>query len=257
MQQKVKDMNRRNLLKILGITAILGAFEPSLAASATDTLAPVAVDGSGERMVVQLVTPISSEVSQVGDSIQFLVVEPLTVGDRVLVEAGSTVEGVVTIAQPTGRLGRAGRLGIEIKSADLNGVNLPLQIVRPTAEGVRGKLGVVRRIAAPFAKVGRAALKLDGRASVQQAANLSSVDPELSQELTARSAAVVGSADPLAVVELASDSKGSRVAKRGVKAVARVGGAYLNTLLGGPVGALNRGGSVEVPAGALVEVAVK
>ena len=248
-------MKKHNLLKILGITAILGAFEPSLAESPAAIPAPDAGETLGARMVVQLLTPVSSEVSQVGDSIQFKVVEPLMVGDRVLVEAGSMVEGVVTIAKPSGRLGRAGRLGMEIKSADLNGLSLPLEIVRPTAEGVLGKLGVVRRVAAPFAKVGRSALKLNDRAPVvEQAVNLSTVDPTLAQELETRSAGV---ADPLAVVELASDSKGSRVAKLGLKAVARVGGAYVNTLLNGPAGALNRGGSVEVPVGVLVDVAVK
>lgn len=248
-------MNRRNLLKILGITAILGAFEPSLAASSSDAPVVAAVDGLGERMVVQLVTPISSELNQVGDSIQFMVVEPLTVGDRLLVQAGSTVEGVVTVAKPSGRLGRAGRLGIEIKSEGLNGANLPLEIVRPTAEGARGKLGAIRRVAAPLAKVGRAVLSLGGRDTAQgQVANLAAVDPELAAELATRSAGV---ADPLAQVELASDSKGARIAKRGVKAVARLGGGYLNTLLNGPAGALHRGGSIEVPAGSLVQVAVK
>jgi hypothetical protein len=205
-------------------------------------------------MVVQLETPLSSESSRVGDAVQFTVVEPLVVDGQVLVEAGRPVEGIVTIAQPSGRLGRAGRLGIEIKSADSNGVNLPLQIVRPTAEGVRGKLRVMRRVAAPFAKVGRAALKLGGSDQVQQqAASLAAAEPGIAQEVTTRT---VGAADPLAMVELESDSKRSRIAKRSVKAVARVGGAYLNTLLNGPAGALNRGGSIEVPAGALIEVAV-
>jgi hypothetical protein len=240
-------MDKHNLLKILGFAAVVSTGGPALAASGTDAFA--------ERMVVQLVTPVSSEISQVGDAVQFTVVEPLMDGDRILVGAGSTIEGVVTVARPSGRLGRAGRLGIEIRSADENGTNLPLQIVRPTAEGARGKLGVVRRVAAPFANVGRTMLKLGGSSQApQQAASLAAADPALAQDLATRS---IGAADPLALVELASDSKGSRLAKRGVKAVARVGGAYLNTLVNGPAGALNRGGAVEVPAGALVEVAVQ
>jgi hypothetical protein len=242
-------MKRRNLLKILGIAAVVVGFPPNPAVAAEAEVAPEA------RMVVELVTAISSESSQVGDSIRFKVVEPLTINDCVLIKAGGELQGVVTVAQPSGRLGRAGRLGIEIKSEGMNGVELPLEIVRPSADGAKGKLGVVRRIAAPLAKVGRAVLAFGGRDTVPgQAAHLAAVDPELARDLATKS---TGAADPLAEVELASDSKGARVAKRGVKAVARIGGGYLNTILNGPAGALRRGGTIEVAAGARVLVAMK
>jgi hypothetical protein len=237
-------MKCRNLLKILGISVILGGFSPAFATAADD---------AGEPMVVELLTTVSSEVSQVGDTVAFKVVEPLVVEGHVLIEAGRELAGVVTVARPSGRLGRAGRIGLEIMSEDLNGANMPLQIVRPNSEGARGKLGAVRRVTAPLARVGRAVLTLGGR-DTAQAVQLAEVDPALAKELTMRT---VGIADPLAEVELASDGKGSRLVARGVKAVARIGGGYVGTLLNGPAGALRAGGVVEVPAGAQVLVARK
>lgn len=234
-------MKRHNLLKILGMAVVLGGLSPGLAA---------AMEG---RMVVELLTPLSSESSQVGDAVTFKVVEPLMDGERVVVAAGREVQGVVTASQPSGRLGRAGRLGVEIRPEGVNGIGLPLELVRPSAKGVKGKLGAVRRAAAPFAKVGRAVLSLGGRENVPaQAAQLAAVDPELAREVAART----GSADGFAEVEFASDGKGAKVAKRGAKAIARLGGSYLNSLVNGPAGALRRGGSIEVPAGAQAEVAM-
>lgn len=248
-------MKRHNLLKILGIAMLVCGFAPALASASADAAATDVTEAEAPRMVVALLTPISSELSQVGDSIRFEVVEPLVVGEQVLVEAGRELEGVVTVAKPSGRVGRAGRLGIEIKSEALNGTKLPLEIVRPSAEGAKGKLGVVRRVAAPLARMGRTVMTLGGRDSVQgQAANLAAVDPQLAKDFAART---VGAADALAEVELASDGKGARIVQRGVKAVARLGGGYLGTILNGPAGALRRGGSIEVPAGALVQVAMK
>lgn len=248
-------MKRHNLLKTLGIAAVLGAFAPAVSGASTDAADTDVTGTEAARMVVALLTPVSSEQSQVGDSVRFVVVEPLVVGEAVVVQAGAELEGVVTVAKPSGRLGRAGRLGLEIKSEALNGTKLPLEIVRPSADGAKGKLGVVRRVAAPLARIGRAVMALGGRDGVQgQAANLAAVDPQLAKDLATRT---VGAADPLAEVELASDGRGSRIAQRSVKAVARIGGGYLGTVLNGPAGALRRGGSIEVPAGALVTVAMK
>jgi hypothetical protein len=247
-------MKPRNLLKILAIAA-LGGFAPGFAAASGDADAASGAEGAGERLVLELQAAVSSESSQVGDTISFKVLEPFTAGDGVRVEAGREVLGIVTVAQPSGRLGRAGRLGIEIQDQGLNRVGLPLEIVRPSAKGARGKLGIVRRAVAPLAKVGRSAVSLGDSKSVQaQAVQLAAGDPELARDVAARA---IGAADPLAEVELESDRKAARVAKRGVRAIARLGGGYLNTMLNGPAGALRRGGSIEVPAGARVEAAIK
>lgn len=208
---------------------------------------------AGTRLALLLSGPISSNTNHAGDAITLRVIEPLKLGGRTLVAAGTSIKGIVTLAQPSGRLGKSGRLGIEVQPLVVKGLRLPLQVVRPdSAKTARGKFGLLRRIAAPIAQVGRSFLMLGGRDPVpNQVTMLSATDPQLAHEIADKT---IGAADALADVELASDSKGAHLAQRGARGLARVGGGYLSTVLAGPVGALHQGSPVEVPAGSVVYV---
>jgi hypothetical protein len=75
---------------------------------------------AGTGVKVQVATRISTETAQEGDTWTGTVQEPVIIGDRVAIPAGSTVTGVVTTAIPAKKGDRA-TLGLAVRSVEVEG----------------------------------------------------------------------------------------------------------------------------------------
>jgi hypothetical protein len=79
---------------------------------------------------------ISSADARVGDTIDFEVLEDLKVKDVIVIPRGGTAWGTVTEAQSKRRMGRGGKLGINIDNVRLSsGEKAALRAVKETAGG--------------------------------------------------------------------------------------------------------------------------
>jgi len=96
----------------------------------TDTLpsGPQEVDSSrrgvvpvGQEIDVRLQQSLSSGTAQVEDRFQATTAVDLTQDGRVLVPAGSTVEGVISSVESAGRVDRTGRLTLSFDAITVNG----------------------------------------------------------------------------------------------------------------------------------------
>jgi len=74
----------------------------------------------GTGIKVEVSTHLTSETAQPGDTWTGTVKEPVTVGDRVVIPAGSTVNGVISGAKPAEKGSRA-VLVLGVRSIDANG----------------------------------------------------------------------------------------------------------------------------------------
>lgn len=75
---------------------------------------------AGTTFSVRLTSTVNSEHVHVGDSWTGVIVNPVTVGSRVVVEEGSAVQGVVTASQEAKRGSRA-MLDLAVRSVDVDG----------------------------------------------------------------------------------------------------------------------------------------
>lgn len=104
--------------------AIVGYVPDTKARSATDTLTVL----DGTAIDLRLARTISSEDADVGDRVDFQVVNEVRVGNLVVIPKGATVWATVTEAQKKRTMGRAGRLALTIDYAGLvTGEKLPLR----------------------------------------------------------------------------------------------------------------------------------
>jgi len=62
---------------------------------------------------------VSSETAHVGDVVDFLVAEDVVVDGLCVIASGASAEGVVTEAEPRRRMGKGGKLGLNVKSVRL------------------------------------------------------------------------------------------------------------------------------------------
>ena len=71
---------------------------------------------------------LSSETAKVGEEVNFEVAEPVIVNGRTVIDKGAPAAGTVTEAEPKGRMGKAGKLNVNVSSVQLaNGEKLPLR----------------------------------------------------------------------------------------------------------------------------------
>jgi len=91
-------------------------------------------DGTPIRMRIN--RTVSSADARVGDQVDFEVLDAVKVGDFVVVPQGGVALATVTEAQPKRRMGRAGKLNINIDSVRLfNGDKAPLRAVKEVKGG--------------------------------------------------------------------------------------------------------------------------
>jgi hypothetical protein len=119
---------------------IISALVASLAAGAQETVTVrqalpfVLHDGTPVRM--RLGRNLSSHDAKVGETVDFEVLEDVQVNDHVVVKRGSFAMATVTEAQPKRRMGRGGKLNVNIDSVHLaDGEKIALRAVKETKGG--------------------------------------------------------------------------------------------------------------------------
>lgn len=237
---------------VVGMFCLSMAGTHSVAATAKKKAAAARL-APGTALVLQLDAPISSEASRAGDPLKLRLSAPLQVNGTTLLRAGMVIDGKVTVAKPTGRLSRAGRLGIELGAVRIAGQRYELAAVHRDVllKGTRqGRGAAVRRVFAPVGGAARGVLAVNGLDPLP--AGTAQVMSLENKTVDRAATAVIGERDPLARVELDGDSRRGKLSHRGLRAVTRLGNGYVSTLAGGPLGALQRGVPVDVPAGTLI-----
>lgn len=87
---------------------------------------------------IKLARNISSKDAKVDDKVDFVVVEDVAVKDVVVIRQGAMAIATVTKAKPKGRLGRSGKLDINIDYVQLiTGEKVPLRAVKGGSGGTR------------------------------------------------------------------------------------------------------------------------
>jgi hypothetical protein len=107
---------------------------------------PSIVNARGEPLLLTDGTPVrlklnrnlSSADAKVGESVDFEVLEELKVEDFIVVSRGATAIATVTEAQPKRRMGRGGKLNVNIDFVRLsNGEKVALRAIKDTKGGGR------------------------------------------------------------------------------------------------------------------------
>lgn len=82
---------------------------------------------SGTAVAVRLQQSISSASATSGDSFDFVLAEPLVVGEKTIAPAGALGTGRVVAARKSGRLHNSGYLRLALASIEIDGEQVPLQ----------------------------------------------------------------------------------------------------------------------------------
>jgi hypothetical protein len=98
------------------------------------------LDSTPVRM--RLARNLSSADAQVGETVDFEVLDPVVVEGRVVVPRSGVAFATVTEAKPRGRMGKSGKLNVNVDSVRLaDGQKIPLRAVKEAKADGRG--GVV------------------------------------------------------------------------------------------------------------------
>lgn len=96
----------------------------------------------GTPVKLKIGRTVSSKDAKIGETVDFEVLEDVKIGENIVIARGSIALATVTNAKPKGRLGKGGKLDINIDSARLiNGEKIALRAVKQTKGG--GKTGVM------------------------------------------------------------------------------------------------------------------
>lgn len=114
----------------------------------------------GTPIKLKLKRDLSSATEQVGATVDFEVLEPVVLDEKVVIQQGAVALGTVTDAVPKRRMGRTGKLEVRIDSVTLlDGQRVPLRAVNTGGDGSRvgtvattaSVVGIVFFPAAPLA----------------------------------------------------------------------------------------------------------
>src|ERR1035438_1284114 len=113
----------RTIVALIGALLTVASFsdaqQPAPQPPATSSASNQLVLAKGTAVKLRLKRDISSADAQEGDTIDFEVVEEVKVGDIVVIPKGSPAVGTVTDVQAARRMGRGGKLDIQIDSVTL------------------------------------------------------------------------------------------------------------------------------------------
>jgi Ca-activated chloride channel homolog len=85
---------------------------------------------AGERLFLQLKTPLNTGDSRVGDAVEFATTEDCLVGNLVAIPRGSSVSGRVSKVRRPGRLKGRSEIGLSVDQVTLaDGTSLPLRVL--------------------------------------------------------------------------------------------------------------------------------
>ncbi len=131
---------------------------PAPSRPSTPAEAPGVTLSAGTSIPISVSTQVSSENASPGDSWTGSVTENVVVGDRVVIPAGSTVEGVVSGAQGAQKGSRA-FVVLAVRSITANGTSIPVSASADSiiAGSTRARnLGAIAGSAAAGALIGKA-----------------------------------------------------------------------------------------------------
>ena len=119
--------------------------------SPTTPREPVQVESSapgiipvGQELDVRLQTPLNSGTATTEQRFEATTAVDLKQGNTVLVPAGSNVRGIVSSAEPAGKIDRSGKLTLAFDQITVKGRNYPFRATVTQAlesEGIRGETG--------------------------------------------------------------------------------------------------------------------
>src|SRR6516225_8384723 len=103
--------------------------------TASSTAPAAAVLPAGTSITVRLQQRLSSASAAPGERFEAVLEEPLVAGDRVVVPAGTLVEGHVVSAHHSGRLHHPGKLGLTLDNLIVDQRTIPLATSEISAHG--------------------------------------------------------------------------------------------------------------------------
>jgi hypothetical protein len=130
----------------------------SVSASTSDVQAPDVMVPAGVEVAVRLAQSVSSGSSRPGDAVYASVVEPVRVGEQVVIDAGSTLTGSVVAAAPAKRMGGQASLAVEFHTLRLGSgeqVAMQASIQRAARSQTRKDAATIGGAAAGGALLGR------------------------------------------------------------------------------------------------------
>ncbi len=107
------------------------------------------VDGAiptGTELDVRLEDPLSSKTNVAEDRFRATTAVDLTMGDRVLIPAGSEVRGVISSVEKAGRLDRKAQMTLAFDQLTIDGRDYPIQgtvVDAIEGEGIKGDIGKI------------------------------------------------------------------------------------------------------------------
>jgi hypothetical protein len=104
----------------------LPAATPEIAAPAVAAPATLQIP-AGTEIVVEILSPLSSRTSQLGQTFGLRLRNPVMVGDQIAIPAGTTGAGEVVDAAPAGLGGRPGKLVVSARYLELNGQRIRIR----------------------------------------------------------------------------------------------------------------------------------
>jgi len=113
---------------------------PTQQPTSTSTLKPALAFGLAEDTPIRLRVNrnLSSGTEKVGDKVDFEVLEAVKVGGVPVIAQGATAIATVTEAKPKGRMGRSGKLNVNVDSVQLtSGEKVSLRAVKGGKGGTR------------------------------------------------------------------------------------------------------------------------
>jgi hypothetical protein len=172
-------------MRAIGVLAAATLLSHSVIATAQSVLP--------EGLTVHLETreEVSSKKAKAGDPVNFVVREPVVIGNVTMIPAGSAALGQVTRARDNGLLGRSGKLEISVSHINVGGRQIPVRGNRDK-KGASGTVGVVGA-AVVFLPLG---LLIRGREATIKAGT--PVDVFVAKEVP------MAAADPTPLAELAT-----------------------------------------------------
>ena len=102
------------------------------------------------KIALKLNTPVSSETSRVEDAVEAELIEPVIIDGQEVLPTGSLVKGVVTSAEPTGKVKGRASLALRFHSIESDGVKYPID-ARFSRLAPSEKSDDVKRVAIPAA----------------------------------------------------------------------------------------------------------
>ena len=169
------------------ITRAVYTIPGSSSAAEPEALNTDGVLRAGTRLRLATSVQTESKTAQVGDKLALQLNQDITVGDRVVIPKGTTVEALVTQADPPGHAGIPGDIAFEVRTLAANGVTIPLK-GGETLEGPNHLKRTVGLMMIPF--VGPATLLAHGDEAVIKPGMTVCVTVQADTPLQATAAAV-------------------------------------------------------------------